>query len=760
MLNQKRILFLGVGGTGMAPLAIWCSNHSTRLYGYDDFLKKETVELLSASGVQVLELLLPEDIQSFDLLVYSNAFQSDNVILKEAKSLNIPCFRRGEFLAEIAKDKKLIAVVGSHGKTSTCALIAFLIQKYGRKINYILGGFFKSAQAPAYACDSEWLLAEIDESDGSINAFSPEVTVLLNLDWDHVDYYKDIDALRSVFVSLLQRTRGKVLTEESLLQSLAVDATEYQRCEFVVPVLDRGNSKSSMGSGPLNNGLLDSSFNQTNQGFALALWAYLGFNDGDDPAIFDGFPGVERRQNLLINDSSLSVFEDYAHHPYEIARLIESIRNHYSGHELVLVFQPHRYSRTKSLNEEFANTLSSVDRLFLLPVYSAFESAQEGSYSEDISTLLRADQVSLIDLSISGIRMLMNVLDSSKKSVVLFVGAGSVNEYAKAFTSMYRTASIQGAWMDYILQRVSAQCVIKLDESLSAKTTFKIGGSAALYAEPASVSDLLALVQSTRFFGLDYFCLGRGSNVLVSDKGYDGLVLRFNQKCWREIRALGKDFLWVGCGVRLKELCGYVAHLGYSGFEFLEGIPGSVGGALRMNAGAMGKWTFDLVERVLMVDSEGRIRDVPGSAFSVEYRKVKEIADGIALGAVLKLGSAVSTQAVRSKMDSYSDVRKGSQPVAPSAGCIFKNPSGNYAGRLIDELGLKGTSIGGAEVSDIHGNFIINRGGSTASEVQSLVRLIREKVKRESGYELEPEVLLLGESWDAVLNEVKENEAT
>ena len=757
MLNQKRILFLGVGGAGMAPLALWCSKHSTNLCGYDDFLKQEISVLLHNSGVEVLQILLPEDLQSFDLVVYSNAFQSDHEILNEAKRLNIQCLRRGEFLAQIAKDKKLIAIVGSHGKTSTCALMAFLIHKFDRKINYILGGFFNATLAPAYACDSDWLLAEIDESDGSINAFNPEITLLLNVDWDHADYYRDLGALTSVFKALLERTREKVFAEQSLIESLALESSLLQRCEFVVPawVQDREALKVSQEG----NRLLDASFNLLNQSFALAVCGHLGFYSSLEEDVFAEFPGVMRRQNLLINEANLKVYEDYAHHPFEIAHLIESARKHYQDYELVLVFQPHRYSRTKSLNQDFAQTLSASDRLFLLPVYSAFENELEGAHSEHLSASFNSDSVSLIELNKTGLMEIRDSLDLNKPTLVLFIGAGTINEYAKIFASMYASSSIELAWIDYVKERVSRECVLKLEEPLSAKTTFKIGGSARFYAEPASVSDLLALFQSAQFFELDTFCLGRGSNVLVSDSGFDGLVLRFNQKCWRDIKPIGENFLWVGCGVRLKELCGYVAQLGYSGFEFLEGIPGTVGGALRMNAGAMGKWTFDLVERVVMIDSEGSIRDIPRSEFSVEYRKVKEIANGIALGAVLQLGVEVTSQSVRSKMDSYADVRKGSQPIAPSAGCIFKNPNGNYAGRLIDSLGLKGASVGQAEVSDVHGNFIINRGGSTAAEVQSLVRIIREKVKSESGYVLEPEVLLLGESWDVVLNDSKEDEA-
>ena len=164
-----------------------------------------------------------------------------------------------------------------------------------------------------------------------------------------------------------------------------------------------------------------------------------------------------------------------------------------------------------------------------------------------------------------------------------------------------------------------------------------------------------------------------------------------------------------------------------------------------MNAGAMGRWTFDVVERVLMVNSTSKVEEIERDGFTIEYRKVREIADGIALGAVLKLVEVQASDSIRERMDSYSDVRKGSQPVAPSAGCIFKNPDNEYAGRLIDELGLKNMSVGGAEVSDKHGNFIINRGGSTSKDVESLIALIQKRVKEERGIDLEPEVLILGD---------------
>jgi UDP-N-acetylenolpyruvoylglucosamine reductase len=170
----------------------------------------------------------------------------------------------------------------------------------------------------------------------------------------------------------------------------------------------------------------------------------------------------------------------------------------------------------------------------------------------------------------------------------------------------------------------------------------------------------------------------------------------------------------------------------------------------------MGSWMFDVVERVQLLDSEGNLQDLPKEAFHFGYRKVEEISRGIALGAVLKSPEDAAATTIRERMDTYSVTRKASQPRDPSAGCIFKNPDGNYAGQLIDRHGIKGMRVGDAEVSTVHGNFIVNRGEATAKDIIELVRQVRTAVFKQSGYLLEPEVLLLGQDWDAVLGPIEE----
>jgi UDP-N-acetylenolpyruvoylglucosamine reductase len=183
---------------------------------------------------------------------------------------------------------------------------------------------------------------------------------------------------------------------------------------------------------------------------------------------------------------------------------------------------------------------------------------------------------------------------------------------------------------------------------------------------------------------------------------------------------------------------------GLAGLEFLEGIPGSVGGALRMNAGAMGSWFFDVVESIRFMDYSGKAYERRTREVHVEYRGCPLFKNHIALGAVL-LGHEAPKEAVAERMNGFSQKRWKSQPAAPSAGCIFKNTNLMPAGKLIDELGLKGTRVGGAVVSDIHGNFIINEGNATATDVLKLIELIKQRAKAARGIDLETEVEIIGE---------------
>ncbi len=232
------------------------------------------------------------------------------------------------------------------------------------------------------------------------------------------------------------------------------------------------------------------------------------------------------------------------------------------------------------------------------------------------------------------------------------------------------------------------------EEPMAPKTTLRVGGAARLYAEPASLADLQSLLRIARARGLPIFPLGRGSNLVVPDEGVDGLVVGFAHETWSRFEPLPDGRVRVGAGLRLKNLCGLATQAGLAGFEFLEGIPGAVGGALRMNAGAMGSWMFDVVEDVEMISLDGEVRRRAKAELHVDYRHCEELQDAIALAATLRPASRAEAEAIGGKIADYRRKRQESQPREASAGCIFKNPPGTSAGRLIDECGLRASGWG------------------------------------------------------------------
>ena len=289
-----------------------------------------------------------------------------------------------------------------------------------------------------------------------------------------------------------------------------------------------------------------------------------------------------------------------------------------------------------------------------------------------------------------------------------------------------------------------AHTVLRRDEPLARRTTLRVGGPAEIYVEPPSETALATVLEMCALRGIPRFMLGRGSNLLVRDGGIRGVVLSLAAPAFSAIEILPGQGLRAGAGAPLKAIANAARQAGLTGLEFLEGIPGSLGGALRMNAGAMGRWTFDVVHTLRCMDRSGTVREMPGAEAGAQYRGCPLLRTHLALGAVLT-GTPADRAVIEERMASSNTKRWSSQPRQPSAGCTFKNPHPETpAGKLIDELGLKGTRVGAAMVSDVHANFFVNLGGATAADVLELIALVKNRVREARGIELEPEVEIVG----------------
>lgn len=764
----RRIHCIGAGGMGVAPLAVYLRQLGFDVSGEDDAMTDEVRALLEREHVKIGPMR-----DDCELVVHSSAIAKTHPTYRAAEGRGLPLVRRGEMLAEIVRGKKLAAVCGSHGKTTTTAMLITALRRMNFDAGYVLGGLFADGSTPAHAGANEWVVAEIDESDGTIAAFSPEVTVVVNLDWDHPDQYRRLEDLERAFAELFARTRGTVLMSEACalsrkLRTAAADSEKYltfgAQGNFGFELRAEAGARMELAlSGqfaiPEATVRASGQFNAANAAAALVAAQLMGAQLTRQ-ALAD-YPAVRRRQAVLHEADGITVIEDYAHHPGEIRALLTSLRRRAqaSGGRLVVIFQPHRFSRTLQFKAEFATSLALADRLFLLDVYGAGESPMAGGTTADVVTELKRS-ASTVNVTYSGKEAdVFAALSGEVRAgdLVAFVGAGDIDKKARAWLAERGApgaASATKRWDAFIAAvqpLVGPATKLRREEPLDRKTTIRIGGAARLYAEPASVADLQTLLRAANAQQIEVFLLGRGSNLLVPDEGVDGLVISLGTDAWATFEPRADGRVWVGAGLRLKNLCGLAAKAGLSGFEFLEGIPGSVGGALRMNAGAMGGWMFDVVEELQLMRLDGQLVTLPRTTLHVQYRHCAELQNAIALGALLRPVAQADAEAVNRQIAMYRKKRQESQPREPSAGCIFKNPPGNSAGRLIDESGLKGARVGDAEVSPVHANFIVNRGNATAAEVLELVRRVRARVKEARGVALEPEVLLYGKDWKDVL---------
>ncbi len=283
---------------------------------------------------------------------------------------------------------------------------------------------------------------------------------------------------------------------------------------------------------------------------------------------------------------------------------------------------------------------------------------------------------------------------------------------------------------------------IKLNEPMSRHTSFRIGGAADMFATVRSAAEAAELIRAAHRTRTPFIVLGNGSNILVGDGGVRGLVIQIGIT---DIEVNGTE-IYAGAGAMMSKIAAEAAKNALSGFEPLSGIPGTLGGCIYMNAGAYGGEIKNAVKSVEYLDDNGQLHTVTANECLFGYRS-SIFTDGgkYITSAVLHLEKG-SEDDIRAEMADYNLRRTSKQPLSlPSAGSVFKRPEGSFAGKLIEDAGLKGCAIGGAQVSELHAGFIVNRGAATAKDVRDLIEHIQNEVKKQFGIQLQPEIKMIGE---------------
>ena len=281
------------------------------------------------------------------------------------------------------------------------------------------------------------------------------------------------------------------------------------------------------------------------------------------------------------------------------------------------------------------------------------------------------------------------------------------------------------------------------DEPMAAHTTFKVGGPADVFVMPAEADAAAAVVEACREANVPYFVLGCGSDLLVSDEGYRGVIVSLTEG----LTGMSSEGTELTCaaGVTLHDAAERACELGLSGLEFACGIPGSVGGACFMNAGAYGGCIADVLKEVRVLTAESQVRTYGVDELALGYRQSRIADEGMLVLSATFLLTPAESAAIRATMDDLTRQREEKQPLElPSAGSTFKRPEGHFAGKLIMDAGLKGWQSGGAAVSKKHAGFVVNVGGATAADVHAVISHVQDEVERQFGVRLEPEVRFLG----------------
>lgn len=297
--------------------------------------------------------------------------------------------------------------------------------------------------------------------------------------------------------------------------------------------------------------------------------------------------------------------------------------------------------------------------------------------------------------------------------------------------------------LEWRLRAIVGEDNLLVDEPMSEHTTFEIGGPADFYVIPEDFDEVRDVITACKDAGADYFVLGCGSDLLVSDEGYRGVIVAVADGLMGV--SVEGDQMCCQAGVGLREASEMACELGLSGLEFACGIPGSVGGACFMNAGAYGGCMADVLKEVRVLLPDGSLDDVAVEDLALGYRQSRIADEGwVVLSATFDLDRG-DPEKIRAAMDDLTHQREEKQPLElPSAGSTFKRPEGYFAGKLITDAGLKGYQSGGAAVSKKHAGFVVNVGGATAADVHAVIEHVQDEVERTSGVRLEPEVRFLG----------------
>jgi UDP-N-acetylmuramate--alanine ligase len=441
--KKYHIFFVGIGGIGMSGIAELLLNLGYRVSG-SDIAMSDVTERLRRLGGEIYQGHCAENVKDVDVVVKSSAIRPGNPEVQSALDASIPVIPRAEMLAELMRLKYSIAVAGAHGKTTTTSMVASVLGSGGLDPTVVIGGKLKSINTNAVLGGGDYIVAEADESDGSFLKFSPTIAVVTNIDLEHVDFYKNIETIKSVFLDFVDRVP---------FYGLAVMCLDNPSIQEIIPqikkrfttyglsaqadyqardvVFDGTRSRFNVyrqekfiGEILLN---LPGNHNVYNSLAAIAVGFELDIEFAKIKSALETIEGVQRRLEFKGEANGVMVMDDYGHHPTEIKTTLEAVRKSWPGKRLIVLFQPHRYSRTQALFDEFTRSFYQSDILAILPIYAAGEDKIHGVDSPLLCEGIRQHghkDVSYFEDMGKAVAHVRQI--AGKDDIVLTLGAGDI----------------------------------------------------------------------------------------------------------------------------------------------------------------------------------------------------------------------------------------------------------------------------------------------------------------------------------------------
>ncbi|MFN8104957.1 MAG: UDP-N-acetylmuramate--L-alanine ligase [Acidimicrobiia bacterium] len=760
--TPRRIHVVGAGGTGMSAICTLLSARGHDVSG-SDAKDGPFARWLRAHGVRVDVGHDAAHVAGADAVAISSAVGAGNVEVVAAREAGIAVLSRAEILALLTAAYRTVAVAGTHGKTTTASLLVHALDGARLDPSYLLGSQLLATGANAHHA-GDVLVCEADESDGTFLELVAAAGIVTNVEADHLERWGDLAGVEAAFREFLERVSGPRvvcvddpgarqvgagldfvgygLGADARVRAVAVEpSARGARFRLVVDDVDHGWVRLA----------LPGRHNVVNATGALAMAHALG---ADVSAAAEGvarFRGVGRRFEFRGTTGGVTFVDDYAHLPTEVAAAIAAARDG-SWARIVAVFQPHLYSRTIEHADGFGAALAGADVAVVADVFAAREDPDD---FPGVSGRVVADAVASRGGTAEyvGERAMLAARVAAivePGDLCISIGAGDVTDLAgemhpllEGSATLRKRDAVDAVEAD--LTPLLRTAPVR-DVETGTLTTYRVGGRAALFVEPFDVDELLAVARAVRAHDVDVLVVGRGSNLLVGDAGFLGVALR-----------LGPGFNWIetdaatvraGAATPLPFLARAVGREGLAGLEFGVGIPGSVGGAVRMNAGGHGAEMVDVLTRVGLVDlarPEAGVVERAAPDLGLSYRHAALRDDEIVVWAEFGLTPG-DPEAIKARLAEIVRWRKEHHPAGEgNCGSVFTNPPGDHAARLIDSAGLKGMRVGGAYVSDKHANFIMAESWASAADVVELVDAVRARVRARHGVDLHPELRTVGE---------------